>query len=76
VGYFAQNQAEYLDGEITLLETMQNAATDTNRAKVRDMLGSFLFPWRRCREKGQSALRRRKKPSGYVNSCCSPSMYS
>lgn len=43
VGYFAQNQAEYLDGEITLLETMVNAATDTNRSKVRDMLGSFLF---------------------------------
>jgi len=43
LGYFAQNQAEYLDGEITLLETMTNAATDTNRSKVRDMLGSFLF---------------------------------
>lgn len=43
VGYFAQNQAEYLDGEITLLETMQEAAMDSNRAKVRDMLGSFLF---------------------------------
>ena len=43
LGYFAQNQAEYLEGEITLLETMTNAATDTNRAKVRDMLGSFLF---------------------------------
>jgi ATP-binding cassette, subfamily F, member 3 len=43
LGYFAQNQAEYLDGEITLLETMVNAATDTNRSKVRDMLGSFLF---------------------------------
>jgi ATP-binding cassette subfamily F protein 3 len=43
LGYFAQNQAEYLDGEITLLETMINAATDTNRSKVRDMLGSFLF---------------------------------
>lgn len=43
VGYFAQNQAEYLDGEITLLQTMEEAATDTNRAKVRDMLGSFLF---------------------------------
>ncbi|MFQ3335842.1 MAG: ATP-binding cassette subfamily F protein 3, partial [Candidatus Arcticimaribacter sp.] len=28
VGYFAQNQAEYLDGDLTLLETMQNAATD------------------------------------------------
>ncbi len=43
LGYFAQNQAEYLDGEITLLQTMQDAATDTNRSKVRDMLGSFLF---------------------------------
>ena len=43
IGYFAQNQAEYLDGEITLLQTMEDAATDTNRSKVRDMLGSFLF---------------------------------
>ena len=43
VGYFAQNQAEYLDGEITLLRTMEDAATDMNRSKVRDMLGSFLF---------------------------------
>jgi ATP-binding cassette, subfamily F, member 3 len=43
LGYFAQNQAEYLDGELTLLETMTNAATDTNRMKVRDMLGAFLF---------------------------------
>jgi ATP-binding cassette subfamily F protein 3 len=43
LGYFAQNQAEYLDGEITLLETMENAATDKNRTKVRDMLGAFLF---------------------------------
>jgi ATP-binding cassette subfamily F protein 3 len=43
LGYFAQNQAEYLDGEITLLDTMIDAANDTNRSKVRDMLGSFLF---------------------------------
>ena len=43
VGYFAQNHAEYLDGEITLLRTMEDAATDTKRSKVRDMLGSFLF---------------------------------
>ena len=43
LGYFAQNQAEYLDGELTLLRTMEDAATDTNRSKVRDMLGSFLF---------------------------------
>lgn len=43
LGYFAQNQADYLNGEITLLETMEDAATDSNRSKVRDMLGSFLF---------------------------------
>ena len=43
VGYFAQNQAEYLDGSMTLLETMQYAATDENRSRVRDMLGAFMF---------------------------------
>ncbi len=43
IGYFAQNQSEYLDGEMTVLETMENEATDGNRIKVRDMLGSFLF---------------------------------
>jgi len=43
LGYFAQNQAEYLDGEKTILDTMIDAADDTNRVKVRDMLGSFLF---------------------------------
>jgi len=43
IGYFAQNQAEYLDGEKTVLQIMEDASTDANRIKVRDMLGSFLF---------------------------------
>ncbi len=43
IGYFAQNQAEYLDGNLTILETMQNEATDENRSRVRDLLGAFLF---------------------------------
>lgn len=43
LGYFAQNQADHLDGEKTLLDTMLEAATDGNRSKVRDMLGAFLF---------------------------------
>ncbi len=43
IGYFAQNQAEYLDGSKTVLDTMIDAANETNRAKVRDILGSFLF---------------------------------
>ena len=43
LGYFAQNQAEYLDGNLSLLETMEEAATDENRSRVRDMLGAFMF---------------------------------
>ena len=43
IGYFAQNQSEYLNGEITVLQTMEDAASDGNRIKVRDMLGAFLF---------------------------------
>ena len=43
IGYFAQNQAEYLDQNKTLLQTMIDAANETNRAQVRDILGAFLF---------------------------------
>src|SRR5690606_27440821 len=43
IGYFAQNQAEYLDGNKTVLDTMIDAANETNRSKVRDILGAFLF---------------------------------
>ncbi|TMU55626.1 ABC-F family ATP-binding cassette domain-containing protein [Flagellimonas algicola] len=43
IGYFAQNQAEYLDGNKTILDTMIDEANESNRSKVRDILGSFLF---------------------------------
>ncbi len=43
LGYFAQNQAEYLDGEKTVLQTMEDSANEKNRTRVRDMLGAFLF---------------------------------
>lgn len=43
VGYFAQNQSEHLPPEKTVLQIMEDAASDSNRARVRDMLGSFLF---------------------------------
>jgi len=43
IGYFAQNQSEHLPPEQTVLQIMEDAATDSNRARVRDMLGSFLF---------------------------------
>ena len=43
IGYFAQNQAEYLDSNKTVLDTMIDAANESNRSKVRDILGAFLF---------------------------------
>lgn len=43
IGYFAQNQVDYLDGTKTVLNTMIDAANEKNRSKVRDILGSFLF---------------------------------
>ncbi|MFJ1426795.1 ABC-F family ATP-binding cassette domain-containing protein [Capnocytophaga canimorsus] len=41
--YFAQNQANYLNGDMSILDTMFYAANDSNRMKIRDILGSFLF---------------------------------
>lgn len=43
IGYFAQNQAEYLDLNKTVLDTMIDAADAKSRPRVRDILGSFLF---------------------------------
>lgn len=43
IGYFAQNQADYLDGSKTVLDTMIDAANESNRSRVRDILGAFLF---------------------------------
>src|SRR6056300_73211 len=44
LGYFAQNQSTYLDGEQTVLQSAEDSATPENRKKLRDLLGSFLFP--------------------------------
>ncbi|MCC7520373.1 MAG: ABC-F family ATP-binding cassette domain-containing protein [Flavobacteriaceae bacterium] len=43
IGYFAQNQSDYLNGENNLLQEMESAADDNNRVKIRSLLGSFLF---------------------------------
>lgn len=43
LGYFAQNQADYLPENKTVHDIMLDAANETNRTKVRDILGSFLF---------------------------------
>ena len=43
LGYFAQDQSQQLDGQLTVLETAQQAATEENRKSVRDVLGAFLL---------------------------------
>ena len=43
MGYYAQNQADFLDENLTVLETIENASNDDSIEKVRSILGSFLF---------------------------------
>lgn len=43
IGYFAQNQAQLLDGNLTVFETIDNVATGDMRTKVKDILGAFMF---------------------------------
>lgn len=43
VGYYAQNQAQMLNGEITVYDTIDRAAKGDIRLKIRDILGAFMF---------------------------------
>jgi len=43
VGYFAQNQASLLDGELTVFDTIDRVATGDVRTRIRDILGAFMF---------------------------------
>ncbi len=43
IGYFAQNQAQLLDGNITVFDTIDRVAKGDMRLKIRDLLGAFMF---------------------------------
>ena len=43
IGYFAQNQAQLLDDELTVFDTIDRVATGDIRLKIRDILGAFMF---------------------------------
>ncbi len=43
IGYFAQNQAQLLDEELTVFQTIDNVAKGEIRLKIRDILGAFMF---------------------------------
>ena len=43
IGYFAQNQAQLLDGEITVFDTIDSVAKGEIRTKIKNILGSFMF---------------------------------
>lgn len=43
IGYFAQNQASLLDGDISVFDTIDRVAVGDIRPKIRDILGAFMF---------------------------------
>ncbi|NGM71888.1 ABC-F family ATP-binding cassette domain-containing protein [Sphingobacterium sp. SGL-16] len=43
IGYFAQNQASLLDGELTVFDTIDQIAIGDVRVKIKDLLGAFMF---------------------------------
>jgi ATP-binding cassette subfamily F protein 3 len=43
IGYFAQNQAALLDGELSVFQTIDNIAVGEIRTKIKDILGAFMF---------------------------------
>ena len=43
IGYYAQNQAQLLDEEITVHDTIDNVATGPIRTRINDILGAFMF---------------------------------
>ena len=43
IGYFAQNQASLLDGELTVFDTIDQIAVGDIRSKIKDLLGAFMF---------------------------------
>ncbi len=57
IGYFAQNQASLLDGELTVFETIDSVAQGDIRTKIKDLLGAFMFG-------GEASLKKVKVLSG------------
>ena len=43
IGYYAQNQAQLLDDEVTVHDTIDNVATGPIRTRINDILGAFMF---------------------------------
>lgn len=43
IGYYAQNQAQLLDGDLTVFDTIDRVARGDIRLKIRDILGAFMF---------------------------------
>lgn len=57
IGYFAQNQASLLDGELTVFQTIDDVAKGEIRNKIRDLLGAFMFG-------GEASMKKVKVLSG------------
>ena len=65
IGYFAQNQAQLLDGELTVFDTIDRVAKGDIRLKIRDILGAFMFGRRSFREESQGVVGGGTEPFGH-----------
>lgn len=65
IGYFAQNQAQLLDGEITVFDTIDHVATGDIRTKIRDILGAFMFGGEASDKKVKVLSGGEKDPTGH-----------
>ena len=69
VGYYAQNQSDELDGDLTVFETIDNEAEGEVRKKVRALLGAFLFSGEDVDKKVKVLSEERRPGWPFANSC-------
>ena len=72
IGYFAQNQASLLDGELTVFQTIDDVAQGEIRTKIRDLLGAFMFGGRGQYQEGEGAFGGRTYTSGVAQTPAQP----
>ena len=70
VGYYAQHHADTLDMGATVYEIVQRAAPDTPPARVRSILGAFMFSRRRRRQAGRRCCRAASARASRWRGCC------
>ena len=72
IGYYAQNQTDELDGNLTVMETLEEVAVGDVRKQLRGLLGSFLFSGEDVDKKVKVLSGERKRVWRCASSCYTP----